>query len=1116
MGFWSFGIVGVLAYGAYRACRYFNELSESEIEERRAIRRRFDEYKSKMEKRKDEYIKKAKENLGEHSLNASYELNEVMRQAVELCKEDTKKYYEELKISLSERIVLKEELLKEIDNKIKEIEGLTKLMQQTYIRSKSFSIITTQLYEAKNYVGAYIKYLKSYDRELEKNYNWAIKNIEEHKFKELQMEPFDFLLPEFYPYSGKIIAVNSDEISETGEFSKKIQGIYHPNKFKINDLDRIENLKGKDQDISFIIESFDKEEKYWDINYGKGLFVKNLMEQPGLGIEAEVVKLEKDSLLLDYYGVTLKLSRENYLNPRINPMRGSKLTVYPLEIRKNLRGNYMPRVTENPFESIILEYISDIPFLLPEEKKDEFEKKLKEEQLANFASYNWKIGPVEKDSNKLKLQLGEDLGFLVTLKQWKNSDSSYLEFERFLSEEEKFLPQDIYMCLNASLSTYLLEEKDSITEVEKDSMETLINLMIMEFKNQQELIESSPGILYFNKWTEVTNKLLNYLSKDNYNQITCEISNLNRDFIAKGTKLETWSGTIENLEEVIKNLENIYKDSDRRVDFFTENSLLKYEVRFLIDDGKVEIYQKSNDTFLNDLSELENIRVNVYPKKTPYPEIQQKLALDRFRRGDVENTNIKLALLSGENIKESSFSNEKITKYFNRDIENNLYQREIVEKALNSKDIFLIQGPPGTGKTTVIKEIILQQLEINPASNILITSQTNVAVDNVLKGLINDYSSKINEKNMIRCGNEDRVDDDLNDILFDNVLRNYTDSVVLEIPRNGVEADLKETWLTYMANQNSLKNELGEIILKGKQIVGATCVGIAKKRVGLDDLKFDLVIVDEASKALPAEMLIPLNKAKKCIIIGDQKQLPPTINPFLLNKDESQLEDYAYCKEEMFNKSLFEKIFSEAPDYAKSMLRTQYRMPLTIGNMISQFFYENNLENGDICKLKKPIYNTKNLNWLDTSKIKDCFEDDKNGSPKNKKEAEIITNLIKDIRSRGIDNRIAVITPYKGQKRVIKKLIRESSLLENVAVDTIDSFQGDEADLVIFSTTRSKKPTEFFKDNARLNVAFSRVKRELIIVGSLEYFYKKYGPNSKLFEIAKYIGEVGNTLECNY
>lgn len=263
-------------------------------------------------------------------------------------------------------------------------------------------------------------------------------------------------------------------------------------------------------------------------------------------------------------------------------------------------------------------------------------------------------------------------------------------------------------------------------------------------------------------------------------------------------------------------------------------------------------------------------------------------------------------------------------------------------------------------------------------------------------------------------------------------------------------------------------------------------------------------------------MLIPLNKAKKCIIIGDQKQLPPTINPFLLNKDEAQLEDYTYCKEEMFNKSLFEKVFSEAPDYAKGMLRTQYRMPLTIGNMISKFFYENNLENGDICKVKSSIYNTKNLNWLDTSEIKDCFEDDKNGSPKNKKEAEIIRDLIKDIRSKGINNRIAVITPYKGQKRVIKKLIRESSLLENIAVDTIDSFQGDEADLVIFSTTRSKKATEFFKDNARLNVAFSRVKRELIIIGSIEYFLKKYGPNSKLFEIAKYIKEVGNILECNY
>lgn len=713
-------------------------------------------------------------------------------------------------------------------DKIKEIEGLIKLMQQTYIRSKSFSIITTELYEAKNYVSAYIKYLKSYDRELEKNYNWALRNIEEYKFKELQMEPFEFLLPEFYPYSGRVIEVSSNEISETGEFSKKIQGIYHPSRFKVSDLDRIESLKEKDQGISFIVESYNQEVKYWNISYGKGLFIKNLMEQPGLGIEAEVVKLEKDSLLLDYYGVTLKLNRENYLNPRINPMRGSKLTVYPLEIRKNLKGNSMPRVTENPLESIVLEYISDIPFLLPKEKKDEFEEKLKEEQLAKFASYNWRIGPAEEESNRLKLQLGEELGFLVSVKQWQNSNISYLEFERFLNEEEKFQSKDIYMCLNASLSTYLLEEKTSITEVEKESMETLINLMIMEFKNQQDLIENSPGILYFNKWTEVTNKLLNYLSKDNYNQITCEISGLNREFIAKGTKLQTWVGKIENLEEVTKNLESIYKDSDRRIEFFTENSLLKYEVRFLIDDGKIELYQKSNDSFLTELSELENIRINVYPKKIPYPEIQQKLALDRFRRGDVENTNIKLALLSGENIKESSFSNEKITRYFNKNIENNLYQREIVQKALNSKDIFLIQGPPGTGKTTVIKEIILQQLEINPASNILITSQTNVAVDNVLKGLINEYSSKINEKNMIRCGNEDRVDDDLNDILFDNVLKNYTNSVVSEIPRNEIEEDLKETWLRYMANQNSLKNELGEIILKGKQIVGATCVGIAK------------------------------------------------------------------------------------------------------------------------------------------------------------------------------------------------------------------------------------------------------------------------------------------------
>ena len=276
-------------------------------------------------------------------------------------------------------------------------------------------------------------------------------------------------------------------------------------------------------------------------------------------------------------------------------------------------------------------------------------------------------------------------------------------------------------------------------------------------------------------------------------------------------------------------------------------------------------------------------------------------------------------------------------------------------------------------------------------------------------------------------------------------------------------------------------------------------------------MAFDLVIVDEASKALPAEMLIPLNKAKRCVIIGDHKQLPPTLNKALTDEEELELEDREYCENELFEKSLFEKLFEEAPDYAKGMLRTQYRMPTSIGEMVSKFFYDGELENGENCKDKTSLFFEKNLNWIDTSKIKNNIEDDTN-SPFNLVEVEVIKNLVKSIRAKGIENRIAVITPYKGQKREIEKGLEKEKLKNGVAVDTVDSFQGDESDIVIFSVTRAKKKTEFFSKDARLNVAFSRAKREFIIVGSIDYFIKKYGKESKLSKIAEFIREKGNII----
>lgn len=592
----------------------------------------------------------------------------------------------------------------------------------------------------------------------------------------------------------------------------------------------------------------------------------------------------------------------------------------------------------------------------------------------------------------------------------------------------------------------------------------------------------------------------------------CELGDFQLKREDKNRKIRIYNATLLNFEALESKLKKIIEN--RRVEFILENELgQSYDIRFFteIDDNKVEITEKLNDNYIELLKEKEIVEKKVYVKRFPYAEIQQKIALNNFLTSDVENPNIKLAMLSGKNIeKVSDEDKKKIDKFFNKNIEKNIYQRKIVEDVMNSKDVFYIQGPPGTGKTTVIKEIILQQLNLNPNSNILITSQTNVAVDNVLKGL-NEYRYEIEKNELLRCGNDEKIADEIKEYGFDYIMENYKKEFKELKVNNENERKIKEIWEGYITETQKLKNELGELLLRSKRIVGATCVGIANKKIGLEQMAFDLVIIDEASKALPAEMLIPLNKAKKCVIIGDHKQLPPTLNKALTNEDELEIEDRDYCESELFEKSLFEKLFEEAPDYAKGMLRTQYRMPTSIGNMVSKFFYNGELENGDNCSSKQPLFFEKNLNWLDTSKIKNNIEDD-NNSPFNLVEVKIIKDLIKSIRDRGIDSKIAVITPYKGQKRELKKALDKENLKNKVLVDTVDSFQGDEADIVIFSVTRAKKKTEFFSKDARLNVAFSRAKKEFIIVGSIDYFVKKYGKESKLSKIAEFIRENGSII----
>ena len=269
---------------------------------------------------------------------------------------------------------------------------------------------------------------------------------------------------------------------------------------------------------------------------------------------------------------------------------------------------------------------------------------------------------------------------------------------------------------------------------------------------------------------------------------------------------------------------------------------------------------------------------------------------------------------------------------------------------------------------------------------------------------------------------------------------------------------------------------------------------LAKRNIGLERTEFDLVIIDEAGKALPAELLIPLIRAKKAVIIGDQKQLPPVINPILYDNERIDLEERAVSENDLFTHSFFERIYDRAPDTSKVMLDTQFRMPAIIGTAISHLFYEDKLKNGVGTENRQPILFDSNLTFINYDGNLSYRETkDEHHQISNEIEAHAVVPLVMSIREANSKCKIAIITPYKGQKRLIGDLLLAAGIryqLENIYVDTIDAFQGSEAEVVIFCTTRAIVPTLFFKDSRRINVALSRAIQELIIIGRMGYFYK--------------------------
>ena len=323
---------------------------------------------------------------------------------------------------------------------------------------------------------------------------------------------------------------------------------------------------------------------------------------------------------------------------------------------------------------------------------------------------------------------------------------------------------------------------------------------------------------------------------------------------------------------------------------------------------------------------------------------------------------------------------------------------------------------------------------------------------------------------------------------------------------------IQKDWVNRIVGRMDIQQHF----IKNAEIVSGTCTGVISNYV-INDMVFDYVIIDEAAKATFPELLISIIRAKKIIMVGDHRQLPPVLDEELIKNSKQTFIESNLDFNTLYN-SIFMKLFEHLPSENKQVLNTQYRMHPTIGTMISQLFYDNQILNGVSIKDRK--HNIKKymdlaIVWLDTSKSPDRFEENISTTYRNMLEANIVKEQLKLINN-SIDSSeydVGVITPYSGQKNLIRNEIQQNTydnINSNVVVNSVDAFQGGQKDIIIYSTVRSSdkhKNIGFLKSEERLNVAFSRAKRLLIIIGDAEFLSDTSINDNKFPLIIKYIKE---------
>ena len=415
-------------------------------------------------------------------------------------------------------------------------------------------------------------------------------------------------------------------------------------------------------------------------------------------------------------------------------------------------------------------------------------------------------------------------------------------------------------------------------------------------------------------------------------------------------------------------------------------------------------------------------------------------------------------------------------------------QKKAIQQILAAQDLALVHGPPGTGKTTTLVQAV--RLLCQTEQTVLVTAPSNTAVDLLTERLFEEGL------NVVRVGNISRVEEGLLQHTLDALVAQHPESRNIrkikvraaELRRQaqryrrhyGAEErqekqDLWQEARELSAWANQLEERLIEQILDAAQVITCTLVGAAHPV--LENRKFRTVVVDEAAQALEPATWIPISKASRVVLTGDPHQLPPTVKSMEAARKGLGITLMEKCLQRLMENSL---------------LNIQYRMHQAIMGFSNHYFYQNRL-------LADPSVATRSLQagdqrpllFIDTA---GCgFEEQVNPAYQsrfNPDEFRILCEHLYFFADAFVEKEypsVAIISPYREQVAYMQENLANDALLQKlpIEVNTIDGYQGQEKDVVYISLVRSnaKGDIGFLQDFRRMNVAMTRARKQLVIIG---------------------------------